>query len=88
MDKKEWKTQKLKIFEHKRIKTKKTKTNRWMFFVFPQNVALNPWWILNKKRACSHSQTFLDQELRVQNSWSTKWHAFSDKKVSIWKPKP
>jgi hypothetical protein len=34
-DKKEWKTQKLKFFEHKRIKTKKTKTNRWMFFVFP-----------------------------------------------------
>ena len=41
-----------------------------------------------QKRACSHLQTFLDQELRVQNSWSTKWHDFSDKKVSIWKPKP
>jgi hypothetical protein len=69
MDQRDEKHKNLKVFEHKWIKIEKTKANRRMFFVSPQNVILNLERILNEKKAYSCSQTLLDQELRVQNSW-------------------
>jgi polynucleotide 5'-kinase involved in rRNA processing len=80
-DQKGWKTQKLTNFLTETYQNRKDKNKQTNVLHLPPKHSSQSREDFKQKRVCSYSQTFLDQESRVQNSWwLTKSHNFSQKK--------